>query len=97
MNLKFCFLATLCALLIVKPAFATDQSKDEVDDSSVKEETEEEPMIEEELTEDELEKLIKIEYLNKVDNCKKKARAPDFLSVHFTSKWKNDGEIILTT
>ena len=52
--------------------------------------------VEEELS-DELKKEIKIEHLNKVENCKRKAKAQDFLSLNFISKWADNGEVILST
>ena len=52
--------------------------------------------VEEELSE-EMKKEVKIEYLNKVDDCKKQAKAQDFLSLNFTSKWADSGETILST
>ena len=52
--------------------------------------------VEEELS-DELKKEIKIEHLNKVEDCKRKAKAQDFLSLNFTSKWADNGETILST
>ncbi|RWS01551.1 peptidyl-prolyl cis-trans isomerase FKBP2-like protein [Dinothrombium tinctorium] len=39
---------------------------------------------------------VKIEVLSSVDNCVRKAADNDFLTIHFTSKWK-DGLKIATT
>lgn len=91
MNLNFCLL--LSVLLVLSPAYADDQAKT---DDSTKENDLIEDRVGEELTDEDLKKETKIEYLNKVDNCKERAKTNDFLSLHFTLKWL-DGEKILST
>jgi len=92
MNLRFYLLLTI--LLIIRPTYG------ETNDETSKENdlnTDEDTMVEEELNDEELKKETKIEYLNKVDNCKEKAKTNDFLSLHFTLKWLDNGEKILST
>ena len=94
----------LSVLLLINLSFAkedqsNDLKKEELTKNDLKDETndlDEDTMVEEELNEEELKKAIKIEYLNKVDNCKSKAKAPDFVTLKFTSKY-NDGDTILST
>lgn len=101
MNSKLLLLFSI--LLLMTRSFADDvKSKDNLKDGSSEKENDltndEDTMVEEEeLNEEELQKQVSIEYLNKVDSCKKKAKAPDFVSLNFASKWLNTGETILST
>ena len=86
------------AILLLTAAASAEEAASEEDSNSVKEnELHSDAGVDEELSEEELKKEVKIEYLNKVDDCKKKAKAQDFLSLNFTSKWADSGETILST